>query len=231
MKPLPFLLVLAVITLSTPLRAADAATEVKDAIKKLADQPNYSWTLTPRTEGSEAGTRQGPVEGKTMKDGLTFLKGTANEISFQAAVKGGKIAVNYADEWVVVDENDELTGRVAKRLKGVKDPLGMASELAGKTKSFKKEDGAYAGELDPTAARELFRTLGRRAAEAEEAKGSTRFWVKDGQLSKYEFTVKGTITVGGDKKEVNLSRTVTVDFKDIGSTKVTLPDEVLKKFE
>jgi len=232
MKNLSCLFLVTASALALPVTGAETPADLKGAIKKLSGQPNYSWTLTTKTEGSEAGSRQGPIEGKTVKDGFTFIKGTVGENTFQAAAKGTKFAVNYADEWVVVSEDDEQTARIAKRLKGLKDPINTAGDLAGKAKELKKDDaGAYAGELAPEAARDIFRTLGRRAAVAEEAKGTVKFWVKDGELTKYEFNVKGTITVGGDKKEVNLSRTVTAEFKDIGSTKVTLPDEVLKKFE
>ena len=41
--------------------------------------------------------------------------------------------------------------------------------------------------------------------------------------------VKGTIAVGEDKKESNLSRTVTINVKDVGSTKLTLPTEATSK--
>ena len=210
--------------------AADPKSEVNDAVKKLGAQPNYSWTFTPKTEGSAAAAKQGPIEGKTEKDGVTYLKGALGDISFEAATKGSKYAVNYAGEWVMVEEDDEDTGRIAQRLNAVKNPLAAAEELAGKAKELKQEpDGLYSSELTAAGAKELFGRLGKRAAEAPEAKGSVKFWIKDGLLTKYEFSVKGTITVGGDKREVNLSRTVVIEFKDVGSTKVTLPDEARKK--
>ena len=199
-------------TLALPLVAADAdpKSEVKDAIKKLAGQPNYSWTFTPKTEGSEAAAKQGPIEGKAEKDGVIYLKGTTGDISFEAVAKGSKYAVNYAGEWVVVEENDEETGRIAQRLKAVKNPLEAADDLAGKAGELKKEsDGLYSAELTAAGAKELFGKLGKRAAAAEGAKGAVKVWIKNGVLAKYEFHVKGTITVGSDKREVNLSRTVT----------------------
>jgi hypothetical protein len=75
----------------------------------------------------------------------------------------------------------------------------------------------------------MFALLGRRAAEAPEAKGTVKFWVKDGQLTKYEFVVRGKITVGEAKREVDLSRTTTVEIKEAGSTKVSLPEDAKKK--
>ena len=55
------------------------------------------------------------------------------------------------------------------------------------------------------------------------------FRSKGGLVSKYEFNLKGKMTVGDDKREVDVSRTVTVEFKDVGSTKVSLPEGATKK--
>ena len=209
---------------------AEPKSEVKDAIKKLGSQPNYSWSFTPKTEGSESASRQGPIQGKIEMDGITWIKGTSGDTPFEAAAKGNKYAVNYNSEWVTVDENDETTGAIAKRLKAVINPLETAEALAGNAGNLKKEPaGLYSGELSSEGAKELFRKLGRRAAEAQEAKGSVKFWVKDGLLTKYEYNVKGKITVGADKREVDISRTVTVEIQDVGSTKITLPEEARKK--
>jgi len=93
----------------------------------------------------------------------------------------------------------------------------------------KEADGTYAGELEAALAKALFAVLGRRAAAAPEAKGTVKFWVKDGQLAKFEHVVRGKITVGEDKKEVEISRTLTVEIKDAGSTKISLPETAMKK--
>ena len=59
--------------------------------------------------------------------------------------------------------------------------------------------------------------------------GTAKFWVKDGVLSKYQTKVKGTVSFNGNDRDVD--RTTTVEIKDIGSTKVTVPDEAQKKLE
>jgi hypothetical protein len=59
------------------------------------------------------------------------------------------------------------------------------------------------------------------------AKGSVKFWVKDGVISKYEFKVSGTVTMGGNDRDVD--RTTTVEIKDVGTTKLALPDEAKSK--
>ena len=115
-------------------------------------------------------------------------------------------------------------------MKSLKDPVETAEELASKAGELKKDsDGVYSGDLTAEGAKELFGRLGRRAAEAKETKGSVKFWVKGSLLTKYEFNLKGKMTVGDDKREVDVSRTVTVEFKDVGSTKLTLPEAATKK--
>ena len=224
------ILSIGILALALGATGAEPKSVVKEAIKKLSDQSGYSWVFTPKTVGSEAAAKLGPIQGKTVKEGVVWLKGTSGENSFEAAVKGTKYAVNYNGEWIVVDEDDEATASIARRLKAVKNPLETADELVAKVREFKKEPaGLYSGDLTDEGAKEVFGKLGKRAAAADEAKGSVKYWVKDGLLTKYEFIVKGKITVGADKREVELSRTVTVEFLDIGSTKITLPEEVKKK--
>lgn len=221
--------ILAVLVLSLSAASADPKSEVTDAIKKLAQQSGYSWTYTPKTEGSESARRQGPTEGKTEKDGFSLLKIEIGDVTAEIALKGEKMVVNYNGDWLSTAELGE-NNRNVQRLKAMKRPTDEAETLAGKATALKKEsDGVYSSDLDGAAAKEMFALLGRRAAEAPEAKGSVKFWVKDGRLAKYEFSVRGKITAGEDKREVDLSRTTTVEIKEVGSTKVSLPEDAKKK--
>jgi hypothetical protein len=65
------------------------------------------------------------------------------------------------------------------------------------------------------------------APEISNAKGSAKFWIKDGLLSKYEFKVSGKISFDGNDREVD--RATTVEIKDVGTTKVEIPEEAKKK--
>jgi len=221
--------IISLLVVSLPVAHADPKTEVVASIKKLGEQSGYSWSYTPKTEGSESARRQGPMEGKTEKGGATCLKGSLGEISYETASKGDKLVVNYNGSWLSTAEIGE-DNRAIQRLKALKKPVEEAQSLLAKAVEIMKEsDGAYSGDLAADAAKELFSLLGRRAAEAPVAKGSAKFWVKDGLLTKYEFKVRGKITVGEDKREVDISRTTTVEIKDIGSTKITLPEGAKKK--
>jgi len=227
MKTLSF--VFSILVLSLCAATADPKSEVSDAIKKLAQQSGYSWTYTPKTEGSESARRQGPMEGKTEKDGYSLLKVEVGDVTAEIAFKSEKMVVNYNGDWLSTAEIGE-NNRTVQRLKALKRPTDEAESLLGKSTALKKEaDGVYSGEMDGTAAKEMFALLGKRAAEAPVAKGVVKFWVKDGQLAKYEFVVRGKITAGEDKREVDLIRTTTVEIKEVGSTRVALPEDARKK--
>jgi len=219
----------ALFVLAASVVRADPKTELSEAIASLGAQSGYAWTSTPATEGSKSAARQGAVEGKTEKGGSTRIKSSSGDTAYEVGFKGEKIVVNYNGDWLSTAEIGENVSAV-QRLKAFKKPVEEAGELLKKTGSLKKEsDGLYAGTLEPEAARDLFRLLGRRAALAEEAKGSVKYWVKDGRLSKYEFVVEGRITSGEEKKEVDLRRTTTVEIQEVGATKVIFPDEAKKK--
>ncbi len=59
------------------------------------------------------------------------------------------------------------------------------------------------------------------------AKGSVRFWLKDGAVQKYELRLQGTMNWGGEERDTD--RTTTTEVKDVGTTKVTLPEAAQKK--
>ena len=75
--------------------------------------------------------------------------------------------------------------------------------MAGKTKDLKKDGEAYASDLTEAGAKELLSFGGRRGGNAPEpknAKGSVKFWVKDGLLAKYELKLQGTVTFNGEDR-------------------------------
>ena len=55
------------------------------------------------------------------------------------------------------------------------------------------------------------------------------FWVADGKLTKYAFHVSGSMDFGGNAMEMD--RTTTVTIKDVGTTKVAVPDDAKKKLQ
>ena len=216
------------------LMAAESE-DVKAAAKKLAEQKNYSWKTTVVVpEGSQF--RPGPTEGKTEKEGYTWLSMSFRDNTMDAVLKGEKGAAKMEGEWrslaEMAEEGQGMGSFMAARLRNYRTPAKEAEELAAKTKELKKEGDAFAGELTEEGAQDLLRFRGRRAGgdgppAPKNAKGSVKFWVKDGQLAKYEYKVSGTITFNGEDRDID--RTTTTEIKDVGTTKIEVPEEAKKK--
>ena len=106
----------------------------------------------------------------------------------------------------------------------------QAAELAAETKELKKEGDAYSGELTDEGAKSLFafRRRGESGGpQVSNAKGNVKFWIKDGVLSKFEHQVKGSVNFNGN--DVDVDRSTVIEIKDVGSTKVVVPEEATKK--
>ncbi len=228
------ILVGAITLLASSLLAADSNPQdaVKEATKNLGAKDNYSWKTTIEFGGNEAGT----IQGKTEKGGATFLALSRGDQGMDAVLKGSKGVLKLDDGWKLVSEVAEDNAQqgaprmVARILQAFKAPAEEAADLASKTKELKSADGAYSGELTTDAVKELLqfgRRSGGTAPEVSGAKGSVKFWLKDGTLAKYEYTAQGTVTLNGNDRDVE--RKNTVEIKDVGTTKVTVPEEAAKK--
>jgi hypothetical protein len=206
--------------------------DVLQAAKKLGDQPNYSWKATVTVpEGAQF--RPGPTEGKTEKDGFTEVTWTFGDNTTHAVIKGDKGAVtNQEGAWeglADVEKEEGFARYRALMARNLKTPAVQVADIAAGMKELKKEDGAYSGELSEDAAKALL-WFGRRAGadgpSVSGAHGSAKIWLKDGNLSRYEFKVKGTISFNGNDRDVD--RTTTVEIKDVGTTKLTVPEAAKK---
>ena len=60
-------------------------------------------------------------------------------------------------------------------------------------------------------------------------KGSVKFWIKDGQISKCEFKLVGKADFNGN--EIDVDRDTTIEITDIGTTKIEVPADAKKKLE
>ncbi|HEV8541107.1 MAG TPA: hypothetical protein VGR78_01835 [Verrucomicrobiae bacterium] len=217
---------------SLSIIAADSGPkdEVINAAKQLGEKENYSWRTTVKVPES-AQFRPGPTEGKTEKGGSTVLKMTFRDNDVEAVLKGDKGALHGENGWESVSELENAEGRgrfMGAMLRNFKVPTEQAAELAKETKELKKDGDSYSGELTAEGAKALMRfRRGGDGPEASGAKGHAKFWVKDGVLNKYEFHVQGSMNFNGN--DVDVDRTTTVEIKDIGSTKVEVPEGARKK--
>ncbi|MGE5609917.1 MAG: hypothetical protein ACM359_11735 [Bacillota bacterium] len=214
--------------------AADAGKDtVGAAAKKLADASSYSWKTTTEMGGNSQ-FRPGPTEGKTEKGGLTYVTMARGDNTTEIVMQGTKGAVKTDDGWKSLEEmsqdNQQGPGRfMARMVQNFKAPAAQAQDLLGKVQDLKEADGAYVGDLTEEGAKS-FMTFGRGGANAPEisgAKGSAKFWVKDGALTKFEYRVQGKMTFNNNERDID--RTTTTEIKDIGSTKIDVPEEAKKK--
>ncbi len=222
---------------ATSLFAADASPkdDVAAAAKKLGDKANYSWKTTVAVpEGSRF--RPGPTDGKTEKDGVTHLKLSFGENTTEAFIKGDKAAATSPDGgWQSLADLDNAEGParfMAGMLRNFKAPAAQAAELATDTKELKADGEAIGGDLGEDRAKTLLTFRPRGGGDGptvSNAKGSVKFWIKDGVLAKYEFKVSGKVSFNGNDRDVE--RTTTTEIKDVGSTKVEVPEEAKKKLE
>jgi hypothetical protein len=229
------LLFTAATVLAGSLFAADPTPkdDILAAAKNLGEKPNYSWKTTVVVpEGSPF--RPGPTEGKTEKDGVTYLTMSFGDITTRAYLKNDKGAVTNPDGgWQTLADLDNAEGPgrfLGMMLRNLKAPATQAAEIAGFAKDLKQEADTYVSDLTEEGAKTLLRfRRGGDGPTISNPKGSVKFWLKEGALQKYEYKVKGLINFGGN--EVDVDRATTVEIKDVGTTKFDVPEEAKKKLQ
>ncbi|HUC86262.1 MAG TPA: hypothetical protein VL970_13780 [Candidatus Acidoferrales bacterium] len=215
--------------LAGQLVAADSnpKDEVVAAAKKLGAQPNYSWkqnVVVPE----DAPFKPGPTEGKLEKGGVTYFTSSFGDNTTKIYLQSGQSAISNPDGgWQSAKEleNDEGPGRfMAFLVRAFKAPAGEAEELAGTAGELKADGDVIAGDMTEAGAKSQF-----RFGTVTNPKGSVKFWLKDGQLLKYEFKLTGKAEFNGN--EFDVDRDTTTEITDVGTTKIEVPAEAKKKLE
>jgi hypothetical protein len=240
-------LILAFSLAFTPVLFAEGpADDVKAAAKKLAES-SYSWTTsTPAPSGSDRGGMS--TEGKTDKSGVALIVNKFGDRSTESVIKAGKVAVKTEEGW---KSGEELSARApggeggggrrggggfaARMAENFKAPAAEAETLATGAKELKKDGDAISGDLTEEAAKARLTFGGRRRGgeggnappAPSNAKGSVKFWIKDGALTKYEVTVSGSFERDGETRD--FSRTTTTEIKDAGTAALEIPAEATAK--
>jgi hypothetical protein len=220
-------LISATALLAGSLIAAESSPkdDVLAATKKLGDQASYSWKTTIAVP-EDAQFKPGPSEGQTEKDGVTHLTLNFGDNTTQVFMKGDKAAVSDPDGgWQALADLENAEGPrrfLGRIIKNFKVPASQAAELAYAAKELKKDGDVYSSDLTEDGAKALF-----RFGTVSNPKGSVKFWVKDEALTKFEFKVTGKVDFNGN--EFDMDRTWTIEIKDVGTTKVNVPEEAKKK--
>ena len=238
---------------------AAPADDLAAAAKKLGDAANYSWTATTEIANSqfpampvEGQTEKGGLtvitrsfNGNAMQ---TVRKGdqmvmqnqegawmTMEEMRAQFANRGGGGAPGAGGAPGGGGNRGGGGGRGGPGMfgGGQANPAEEVANLVAKIKDAKVVVGVLTATLSAEDAAPLLTFGGRGGGGGNpppaptNASGSVKFWLKDGALVKYVVNVKGTVSFGGQDRDID--RTTTTEFKNVGSTKVSVPDEAKKK--
>jgi hypothetical protein len=229
------------------LMAADVKDDVTSAVNALTNSGNFSWTQNVDDPNNQF--ISGTTEGKT-KDGLIYTSRDFNGSTFEVIVKGTNGAMNrgQGDGWQTPEEMAAANGGGGGGGRGfgrggfarfVRTPTTQVTDVLKDVQGLKQDGDAYVGDLTDDGAKTLAQPFrGRRGGggggggftppEVTDAKATVKFWIKDGKLSRFQFHVTGK-TTDQDNNPVDVDRTTTVDIKDVGSTKIDVPADVLKK--
>ena len=221
------LLLALALVIAPALFAADLSPkdEVIAAAKKLAEKASYSWKATVVVPESSQ-WKPGPTEGKTEKDGFTYVTTSMGDNVIEAVMKGDKAVITDQDgDWKTASELEGGEGRgrfMGRLVRNFKAPAAQVAELVAGIKELKKDGDIYSGELTEEGAKAQF-----RMGNTTNPKGSVKFWLKEGALSKYELKVTGKVEVNGNERD--LDRATTTEIKEVGTTKVNVPEAAKKK--
>ena len=184
----------------------------------------------------------GPMSGMTEKGGYTVMTFGAGDNAMKGVMKGEKGAMQTQDGWQSIAELTSDNGgggggggfnrsmMMARRLQNLKAPAAEVEAMLPKLKSLTKADDGYAGEMTEEGAKAMMTFGGRgggNGPEISDAKGAVKIWVKDGTLSGYETHVTGTMSFNGN--DIKRDTKTKVEIKDVGTTKVEVPEEAKKK--
>ena len=216
--------------------AAAPGDDITNAVNSLAGQSGYSWKTTVVVpEGTQF--RPGDSSGKTEKGGYTDVKQSMMGNDMEIILKGDKVVINSPDNgWQTPDQMGGGQGPgqfMARMASGIQTPVVQAAAVAAGAADLKKDGDVISGNLTEAGAKALLAMrrggrggAGGAAPDISNAKGSVKFWIKDGTLAKYEFKVTGAMSFNGN--DMDIDRDTTVEITDVGTTKVTVPADAQK---
>jgi hypothetical protein len=219
----------ALTVLAGPLFAADASPKdaVVAAAKQLAQQPNYSWKTTVAVP-DDAQFKPGPTEGKLEKDGVAYFTSSFGDNTTKIYLKGAQNAISGQDGgWQSLSEmgGDQGPGQfMGFIVRSYQAPAAQAEELAGTATELKQDGDVISGDMSTAGAKSEF-----KFGDVSDAKGSVKFWIKDGQISKYEYKLAGKANFNGN--DIDVDRDTTVEITDVGTTKIDVPADAQKKLD
>ena len=206
--------------------------KIMSAAKQLGDQPNYRWTTTIK-EGDSAPFPG--ISGKTTKGGPTCLTTMMGTTPSDVYLDGQKGTAKGSGGWQSFDEIAKGGGFAAALvgyLRSYKVPSVECGAFSKELQDVKEKEGILSGELKSEAAKaylEFFipRFAGQEPPKLGDPRGSMKFWIEKGVLTKYEIDVQCKVTRGD--QESDFHRITTIEIKNVGTTKLEVPEGAKQK--
>jgi len=201
-----------------------------EAATKAAVMTNYTFQVSTVREESGGGGR--PMEFTGGADaGVLHVQNDR----IDAYRKGETLVVKGEDgRWSVAEppakgEKPEKGQRGVMMLRTARPPheelTGLETKLENVMKTEEEGKTVYSGSLTSDGAAQFGTPAGRRPGGPLAFSGNAKVWV-DGQgvIVKYELTIqaKGKLK----DKEIDATTTRTVEIRDVGTTKLEIPEEV-----
>jgi hypothetical protein len=212
--------------------AQTPAEAVTAAAQKLGSESSYSWhTTVVVPEGSRF--RPGPTDGKTA-GGVTYVKMSFRNNESEIYLEGTNAVMTDPDGgWQTLADaaaDDQGPGRfMVGMVRNFRAPAAQAADLVADCTGLTLANGAYTSDLTPDGAKKLLSFRRGGNATVTNPSGTAMFWIANGELTKFETHVKGTVSFNGNDNDVD--RDTTVEITDVGATKIDVPDDVAKKLQ
>lgn len=226
-RSLPLLTALLLAGLPTFAAEADKEDLIK-AVKALAEQPSYAWQTVVDVP-PDSRFRPGPTSGKLEKGVAMFVSTSGFRGNTDMIIAGTKAATTDREgNWQSVAE--AAGGQGGNRFgapnpRDFKSPADEALELINGLTALRKEGDAYVSELSEEEAKKLASSGGGRRGGGSNilfAKGSVKFWVVGGLLTKFQQVLDASMDFNGSESVIE--RTTTTTITDIGKTEVKIPE-------
>jgi hypothetical protein len=225
------LLLSATVVFLSPLLAAQAgpADDVTAAAQKLGSESSYSWHTTVVVP-PDSRFKPGPTDGKTA-GGVTYVKMNIRGNDSELYLKGTNAVMTNPDGgWQTLADaaaDDQGPGRfMVGMVRNFKTPAAQAAGLAADCQDLALTNGVYASALTADGTKKMLTMRRGGTATISNPAGTAQFWVANGELTKFEAHVTGTVSNNGN--DMTVDRDTTVEITDVGTTKLDVPDDVAK---
>lgn len=224
--------------------ARDAKGDVEQALQKLAAAESFSWVAMTieETDGKDPKLAE-TVEGKWVRGGWSRLSRPKTKSTTDAFMKNDRLALMTSQGWKSVDLKDLAPGgakpakdiRPAQDLLHAKAPLAQARVLLGRMNEVgRRENGLYSGRMAPLNVPiilEYAATAGLKLPTLEDTEIRVNFRINEGVLGSYELVVSGRNAKSKNPQTAGRLVSMAVDFTEVGTTTLEVPDEARKLLE